>query len=359
MAPGHPLRRAVAGLAAAVLAVTLVGVAAPTEAETIAEVKVQLEKYEEEQAALSVELNTVQQRLTNAAIQLAATQTAIDQRQAAIDQMQDEVIQLALLQYQNQGMNSAWIVFGSEDAAALLRDLTTTQWMATTTNDTLQNYQLERSSLAELEQVQSRTLEEIEADEARVEELMTAAEDKVTQTQALLNRLTAQEQAKLAAERAKANGSSTGVVNNPDMGSLIPSGSLMRPVNGRVNSPYGWRTSPISGASELHDGVDYEAKCGTPVMASANGVVLRVEWYYGYGNRVVIDHGTIGGHHIVTSYNHLQSSAVSPGQTVAQGQIVAYSGATGQVTGCHLHFCVYVDLAQPYGKGNADAEQMY
>jgi murein DD-endopeptidase MepM/ murein hydrolase activator NlpD len=241
--------------------------------------------------------------------------------------------------------------------------------MSATTNALLQRYLLEQAALRELEDSQAAVIAQIEADEAEIERLVEEANEKVKQATTLLNRLTMEQQAALAKARAEAaaaggadpatDTSGQGVLSSYDTSGIIASASIIKPIDASVSSGYGWRTSPISGAAELHDGVDYGAPCGTPVWAAANGVVVRVEYYYGYGNRVVVDHGTVDGHGLATSYNHLSTFAVSVGDEVAQGQIIAYVGATGQVTGCHLHFCVYIDSAQPFGKGNANAESMY
>lgn len=108
-------------------------------------------------------------------------------------------------------------------------------------------------------------------------------------------------------------------------------------------SSYGMRVNPVSGIYKLHAGTDLRAYCGTPIYASAGG---RVEWATyqpGYGNQVLIDHGYIGGKSLITNYNHFSSFAVRSGQTVARGDLLGYSGTTGNSTACHLHFEVYVN----------------
>ena len=118
------------------------------------------------------------------------------------------------------------------------------------------------------------------------------------------------------------------------------SGSLSYPVNASVSSEFGWRIHPIFGTRMLHEGIDFAANCGTPVYAAADGEVIMVtpqSQSGGYGNRLVIDHGLWRGVDLTTTYNHLTSFVVTGGQ-VARGQLVAYSGTTGNSTGCHLHF---------------------
>ena len=108
----------------------------------------------------------------------------------------------------------------------------------------------------------------------------------------------------------------------------------MWPLNGRLLSRFGERSDPFSGEGALHTGVDISAAMGTPVHASADGIVARAEYSGGYGRMVVIDHGN--GMH--TWYAHLSKYEVVPGQEIRRGEVLGYSGATGKVTAPHLHF---------------------
>lgn len=110
------------------------------------------------------------------------------------------------------------------------------------------------------------------------------------------------------------------------------------PVYGRLMSAYGARTDPFSGEGAIHTGVDLSALRGTPVHASADGVVTYAEWMGGYGRLVIIDHGN----GMETRYAHLSRFEVVPGQEVRQGQVIALSGGTGRATSPHLHYEVRV-----------------
>lgn len=96
------------------------------------------------------------------------------------------------------------------------------------------------------------------------------------------------------------------------------------------------RRHPILGIVRRHEGIDYSAAAGTPVMASGDGVVTRREWSGGYGNLIEIHHG----HGVVTRYGHLQAFAegLEPGGRVTQGEVIGYVGSTGLATGAHLHY---------------------
>lgn len=107
------------------------------------------------------------------------------------------------------------------------------------------------------------------------------------------------------------------------------------------SSAYGWRIHPIYGTRKFHAGEDIPAGYGAEILAAASGRVVTAGWVSGYGNYTVIDHG--GG--LMTAYGHQSSFAVSVGQTVTQGQVIGYVGSTGNSTGPHLHFEVYVNGA--------------
>ena len=111
-------------------------------------------------------------------------------------------------------------------------------------------------------------------------------------------------------------------------------GSMIWPLYGEITSEYGWRTHPIYGDSRYHSGMDIGGEYGDPIIAAAAGTVIYSGWISGYGYAVIIDHG--GG--ISTLYGHNEALAVGEGQTVSQGQVIAYCGSTGNSTGPHCHF---------------------
>jgi murein DD-endopeptidase MepM/ murein hydrolase activator NlpD len=111
------------------------------------------------------------------------------------------------------------------------------------------------------------------------------------------------------------------------------SSGLIWPVSGPVTSGFGWRWG------RMHEGIDIAVPTGTPIAAAASGTVIYAGWMGGYGNLVVIDHGS----GLATAYGHNSSLAAGVGQAVAQGQIISYAGSTGHSTGPHLHFEVRIN----------------
>ena len=123
-------------------------------------------------------------------------------------------------------------------------------------------------------------------------------------------------------------------------------GMLMKtPVDGaRISSGFGARFHPVLGYTRMHKGVDFAVPTGTPVMAAGSGDISFMGWANGYGNFVVLNHGN--GY--ATAYGHLSRFApgMRRGGRVRQGQVFAYSGATGLATGPHLHYEIRINNSQ-------------
>lgn len=122
----------------------------------------------------------------------------------------------------------------------------------------------------------------------------------------------------------------------PYEGLVIPpgTGQLMYPTIGPVTSNFGWRTHPILGTERFHSGIDFGADYGSLIYASDRGRVIYADWYGGYGNAVIIDHGN----GITTLYGHCSELYVKDGDVVEKGQPISAVGSTGFSTGPHLHF---------------------
>ena len=110
------------------------------------------------------------------------------------------------------------------------------------------------------------------------------------------------------------------------------------PVEGRVGSSFGTRQDPINGEGAFHSGIDIDAPMGTPVHATADGVVEGGNFGAGYGKQIILSHG----HDVLTVYGHLSAIQVMPGQHVTRGQVIGNVGQTGRATGPHLHYEVRV-----------------
>jgi murein DD-endopeptidase MepM/ murein hydrolase activator NlpD len=109
------------------------------------------------------------------------------------------------------------------------------------------------------------------------------------------------------------------------------------PVPGEISSPFGRRVHPITGVTAFHSGIDIRIPVGTPVRATADGMVSFSDWGEGTGYVVVLEHG-LG---FTTVYAHNSRNCVKVGQRVKKGEVISFSGSTGSSTGPHVHYEVW------------------
>lgn len=206
----------------------------------------------------------------------------------------------------------------------------------------LKSMQAEAQQLADKLEAQKQERERI-LNELREKEgeLIEIKEDQEKASLELVNQLQQkideQRRAEEAARRAAASSSS-------DAGSWAPDpeysgGQFVKPIaGGHLSSSYGYRIHPILHTRKFHDGTDIAAPQGTPIYATADGVVASTGYMNGYGNTVVIYHGN----GLSTLYAHIRHGGivVSEGQKVSAGQKIAEVGSTGRSTGPHLHLTV-------------------
>jgi len=125
-------------------------------------------------------------------------------------------------------------------------------------------------------------------------------------------------------------------------GKSVEKALMKTPINGaRLSSSFGMRKHPISGFTKMHQGTDFAAPMGTPIMASGSGTIVLAKWCGGGGNCIKIKHNSTYS----TIYAHMKNFAkgMRPGKKVRQGQIIGYVGSTGISTGPHLHYEVIVN----------------
>lgn len=113
---------------------------------------------------------------------------------------------------------------------------------------------------------------------------------------------------------------------------LLP--TILPVKNAALGSAFGYRADPIAGGRAMHEGLDFAAEEGTPVVAAADGVVLSASEHPEYGNLVDVDHGD----GLTSRYAHLSRIDVKPGSLIKRGERIGAVGSSGRSTGPHLHF---------------------
>ena len=126
--------------------------------------------------------------------------------------------------------------------------------------------------------------------------------------------------------------------NSKDSKSTVVATGFMKPIQGRITSPFGWRTHPIFNSRTFHSGVDIGGPNYGAIKASNSGKVIYTGWYGGYGKVVIIEHGMVGGKPVSTLYAHMSTVKAVNGQAVKKGDVIGYEGTTGYSTGPHCHF---------------------
>lgn len=168
----------------------------------------------------------------------------------------------------------------------------------------------------------------------------------IAKNESMINKLRTDRVAYQRAEKelAKQSASIGSYINRTakDKDVQVASG-FIKPIQGRITSPFGWRTHPIFNTKSFHSGVDIGGPNLGAIRASNSGKVIYSGWYGGYGKVVIVEHGIVNGKPITTLYAHMNSIAVSNGTRVSKGQILGYEGTTGYSTGPHCHFEVRVN----------------
>ena len=176
----------------------------------------------------------------------------------------------------------------------------------------------------------------------------------ITQNESMIVKLRTDRVAYEKAEKelAKQSASIGAMINKTSQGTdvKIVSGFL-KPISGRITSPFGYRTHPIFNSRTFHSGIDIGGPYRGSIKASNSGKVIYSGWYGGYGKVVIVDHGNVNGKPTTTLYAHMDSISVSNGQYVSKGQVIGYEGTTGYSTGPHVHFEVRVN-GQPNNPQN-------
>ena len=111
------------------------------------------------------------------------------------------------------------------------------------------------------------------------------------------------------------------------------------PTSGKITSPFGYRTNPVTYSWEFHHGIDIANELGTEIYSTGDGEVILIDYNYLLGKYILIDHG----YGIITKYAHLYKTNVEEGDLVKKGDFIGSMGYTGQSTGSHLHYEIIID----------------
>lgn len=333
--------------------------------QVIEDVSAKLKQIQADLDAANARLQSIQTKQAEINAQIAQTQNEIVKMEAYLKTRQDVLNRRVRAIYMHGQLNYLEVILGANSFSDFANRVELLKRVIRSDYNLILEIQKQKAAIeakkAQLEEDKrqldalaaeaEKTRQEIAKKKAEQQKVLDAAksnkaaaaqmeQDLNAQLASVRNliqqRLAAAEAARQAAQQQAASDDEGG---GSDDNYVQGTGAMGWPCSGPITSPFGYRTHPIFGTTIFHAGIDIGVDYGTPIHAADSGVVVYSGWISGYGNAVIIDHG--GG--ISTLYGHNQSLAVSEGQSVSKGSVIAYAGSTGNSTGPHCHFEVDVN----------------
>ena len=334
--------------------------------QVIEDVSAKLKQIQADLDAANARLQSIQTKQAEINAQIAQTQNEIVKMEAYLKTRQDVLNRRVRAIYMHGQLNYLEVILGANSFSDFANRVELLKRVIRSDYNLILEIQKQKAAIeakkAQLEEDKrqldalaaeaEKTRQEIAKKKAEQQKVLDAAksnkaaaaqmeQDLNAQLASVRNliqqRLAAAEAARQAAQQQAASDDEGGVGSDDNY--VQGTGAMGWPCSGPITSPFGYRTHPIFGTTIFHAGIDIGVDYGTPIHAADSGVVVYSGWISGYGNAVIIDHG--GG--ISTLYGHNQSLAVSEGQSVSKGSVIAYAGSTGNSTGPHCHFEVDVN----------------
>ena len=299
------------------------------------------------------EVETIEASINEQSAKIQSTHSEIDKKKVELKKKTDNLEVRLRTIYKKGSIGFIEVILNSNNISELISNMSFMQKIYRSDKDAISAVKKDQ---AQLENIRQRLKQEEEVLSAQKEESLKAKkslEEEKGEIQKRLKQFEAEAQqieneiasaqaaleAKMqaeAAQRPNTNVGQGGTQAPSDSGYVSGTGQLGWPVRGYISSGFGYRA--IFG--DFHTGIDIPVPSGTPVHAADSGIVLTIGWMPGgYGTYVTVYHGN----GISTLYAHNSSIAVSRGQSVSKGQVVAYSGNTGWSTAPHCHFEVRIN----------------
>lgn len=330
---------------------------------TIGKLSDRAEEAAERRKALAEQISVIKEQISILSGQIAAQQADIVAKQQEIDAKKQEMVETddlfrqrirSLYMVRNDGILTT--VLGANTYAEALTAADTLQRITQADTQLLDTLQQQKNDLEYQEAQQQARLAELESNWTAMDEKQDLLAGTLQQVDTTLSNLEAQEEAakaeyerlyeeyKKAKEEAEREFQES-LQQSQNNKTEYVGGTFTWPTPGYtyISSPFGWRT--LYGQPDNHLGIDITGGtpgviAGAPIVAANDGYVTMAKYGdTGYGIRVYVDHG--GGY--ITRYGHCSSLAVSAGEYVTKGQVIAYVGKSGNSTGYHLHFEVRKD----------------
>lgn len=308
--------------------------------ELLRQIQSELDTALNELHAVEVQQSQVNAQIQQTEVELTAAQKRLDERERVLNKRLRDV-------YMHGKLNYLEVVLGAKNFTDFANRLEFLKRIVSADLNLITEIRAERELILQKKQQLEEQRQQLAKLQVEAEAKKTVVENKKQDQLIVLARL---QDEKVLAEASYAELQATSQdiearirarqQQGASAGQVVHgSGVFVWPTSGPITSPFGYRIHPIFGTQIYHSGIDIGVDTGTPIVAADSGVVIEADWLGGYGYAVVVDHGN----GLSTLYGHNSELAVSPGQSVQQGQVIAYAGSTGYSTGPHCHFEVRVN----------------
>ena len=304
----------------------------------------EIEKLERQIKNKEKELDNIQGDISSTRSKISTTQTEMQAVQEQMTEQNANMNQRLRAMYKNGNTGMLEVLLGSEDLSSLVTNIDMVSRIYDSDTEVLETMQETYNTLEQ----HKKQLEDLNASLKSQEASAKAKQDEMEAEQDVINKKKKEidkdnkELEKMIDEfKAEADALVKEIQGLQSTGTTYTGGKMTWPAPGytRITSEYGNRIHPVLKTKKFHAGMDIGVPSGNKIVAAASGKVIKAAYSGSYGNMVMIDHG--GG--IVTLYAHNTKLLVKTGDQVSAGQQIAVSGATGRVTGPHLHFEVRVN----------------
>ncbi len=307
---------------------------------------------------LDTEISLVEQQIDNLNSQVSALNTQIAQNQKLLSEKEDEIsendelFKARLRAMYMQSEASVWeMLLGSKSYSEFIRNTEYMKRLAQNDQELMEKLNQDKKSIVQAKQTIENSKIKVEANKKTLNYKKSTLNSKYKESQSLLNSLIndenelRQQQIKINEEMEKIDEEIRKMLEDKGSSGEFVGGQFLWPVPNysTITSKFGWRT--LYGRANWHTGIDISGYniLGKNIVAANAGTVIKAVTTYvpkkGYGKYVMIDHG--GGY--TTMYAHCTSLSVRVGQQVKRGEVIAQVGSTGNSTGPHLHFGIYIN----------------
>ncbi len=306
------------------------------------------EAIDKQISTLAEEMSTLEQIIAGYEADIAVKNLDIESETEKLETLKKVVRERARIKHEEGGMDLLTLLFDSDGLVDFFVGLDRFNCMLDYDDRLMESY---TSTLKELEGLKSGLEEskkgvegqrdtlsvrknELDAALADAQRIVDDAEKDLKSASDYLAKVEAEE-ARAEADRKKKLEEIQKSTNQAPAG-----GKFLWPLPSnytKVSCGFGWRIHPVTGRQQFHNGIDIPAKYGTEIYACNSGTVVEVSYNYADGSYVTISHG--GG--VASFYSHISKSAVKVGDKVTRGQVIAYVGTSGYVTGAHLNLNIY------------------